>query len=147
MKAKCILIFWPETGQGAAIMSNGNGGGTLNMEIIRSVSEEYAWDNFQIREKELVDIPAEDLLAFAGTYKPKPGAKFEIIVEEGRIFIDNFYVPPEGRKQLEIFPESEDTFFATEINITIQFTKDDSGKITSFRLNQNGRRREGEKVQ
>lgn len=144
---KCFLIFWPETGLGAAIMSNGDWGGTLYMEIVRSISEAYGWTRFAPREEEVVEIAPEELQKFAGLYQPKAGLKIKIIVEADRIFIDNFYVPPSGRQKLEIFPESEDSFFATEANAAVKFYVDDSGQVTGLRLNQSGRRREAKKIE
>jgi CubicO group peptidase (beta-lactamase class C family) len=42
--ASCLLAILPETGQGAAIMTNGLRGLLLTVEIISAIAREYHWD-------------------------------------------------------------------------------------------------------
>ncbi len=43
--ASCLLVIVPETGQGAAIMTNGLLGLSLTVEIISSIAHEYHWND------------------------------------------------------------------------------------------------------
>ncbi len=49
---RCQLIYFPETGQGAAVMTNGDGGSELAQEILLAVASEYGWSDYLPREKE-----------------------------------------------------------------------------------------------
>lgn len=40
---RCVLVAYPQRGQGVVIMTNGDGGEQLRSEILRSVSVEYGW--------------------------------------------------------------------------------------------------------
>jgi hypothetical protein len=40
------MIYFPETGQGAAVMTNGDGGGALAREIILAISAAYGWPDY-----------------------------------------------------------------------------------------------------
>ncbi len=41
--ATCWLVGYPETGQGAIVMTNGAKGNLLAMEIVRAIAREYGW--------------------------------------------------------------------------------------------------------
>ena len=41
--ATCNMIGCAETGQGAAIMTNGINGSLLSLEILFSIAQEYKW--------------------------------------------------------------------------------------------------------
>jgi CubicO group peptidase (beta-lactamase class C family) len=40
---RCELLFFPERGQGAVVMTNGDGGGALVQDILRALGHIYAW--------------------------------------------------------------------------------------------------------
>lgn len=80
------LIYFPETGQGAAVMTNGDGGGGLAREILLAISAEYGWPGYgEIRP--LAMSPA-DLDRHAGAYSiTEPYAiTLTFVREEGRLF-------------------------------------------------------------
>jgi CubicO group peptidase (beta-lactamase class C family) len=41
--ATCWLVGYPESGQGAVVMTNGAKGNRLAMEIVRAIAQEYGW--------------------------------------------------------------------------------------------------------
>jgi hypothetical protein len=51
-----------------------------------------------------------------------------------------------GQRPIEVFPESETTFFARAIDAQITFVKDAQGRVTHLVLHQNGRDQEARKV-
>ena len=60
------VIYFPETGQGAAVMTNGDGGGSLAREILLAISAAHAWPGYgEIRP---LTIPTEALDRHAGEY-------------------------------------------------------------------------------
>jgi hypothetical protein len=44
---KCMMFAYVHTGQGAVIMTNGDQGGVLATEILRSISREYGWPDYR----------------------------------------------------------------------------------------------------
>ena len=40
---RCVLIFYPERGCGAAVMTNGDNGGLLWPEVVRAIAREHRW--------------------------------------------------------------------------------------------------------
>ncbi|CAA9314277.1 MAG: Beta-lactamase class C-like and penicillin binding proteins (PBPs) superfamily [uncultured Gemmatimonadetes bacterium] len=80
------LIYFPETGQGAAVMTNGAGGDRLAREILLAISAAYGWPGYgEIRP--LAMSPAA-LDGHAGSYsitEPYP-ITLTLVREEGRLF-------------------------------------------------------------
>jgi len=70
---RAFLVGFPETGQGAAIMVNGEAGYPLVQELLRAIAREYRWPE---RYHELIvpaRLAAERLAPFAGTWRFGPG--------------------------------------------------------------------------
>ena len=40
---RCAMLLFPERGQGAVVMTNGDGGGVLVREVLRAIGEQYGW--------------------------------------------------------------------------------------------------------
>jgi len=80
------LIYFPETGQGAAVMTNGDGGGALAREILLAISAAYGWPGYgEIRP--LATSPAAlDRHAGAYTITQPYSITLTFIREEGRLF-------------------------------------------------------------
>jgi hypothetical protein len=144
---KCALVAWARSGQGAAIMTNGDFGSPLLSEILHSLSREYGWPGFKPQEKVVINLPVEKLGEYAGTYKMRPRGNLDIVAENGRLFVDRLYVVPGGMQRVEIFPESETRFFALTTNATLTFQRNTGGGISDLTLKQGDRSREGTKVE
>jgi CubicO group peptidase (beta-lactamase class C family) len=69
---RATLLAFPETGQGAVIMTNGDGGAPLIQEVLRSIAAEYRWPArfHDMIVPARVDAAQLDLLA--GTYRWAP---------------------------------------------------------------------------
>jgi CubicO group peptidase (beta-lactamase class C family) len=143
---KCTLVAYPEKGQGAAIMTNGDYGGMLNSEIFRSLSAGYGWKHFRPTEKKVAEISLETCDAYAGTYQLTPGRKLEVTRERTHLFAEPIQVIPTAHVKCEIFPESETVFFMTQTDQKITFTRDKEGKVTGLILEQRGRKRKATKL-
>jgi len=143
---QCTLVVWPEKGQGAAIMTNGDYGSNLMQEILSSLSHEYDWPSFQLIEKKTITLPRDELNAYAGEYRTGRAGQLNIVIEEGHVFVDKYFVIPEGKKRMEIFPWKKDKFFATESSVIFTFQRDAAGEINGLAYNEYGRKREATRI-
>jgi len=143
---KCTLVAWAHSGEGVAIMTNGDLGRSLSTEVLRSLALEYGWPGFKPQEKEVMGLPDDTLAEYAGTYKMQPAGTLSIVVEDGRVFADRLYVVAGGRQRVEIFPESETLFFTVDTDATLTFQRDAAGDVSGVTLKQGSRTREGTKV-
>jgi CubicO group peptidase (beta-lactamase class C family) len=143
---RCYLMAYPERGQGAVIMTNSDLGSNLTPEILRSLSVEYGWPDFKPAEKEVYGLDNQQLEAFAGTYRFTPAERIKVTPGNGCLFADPVFVAPDGKGQCVFFAESETSFFSTETEVGITFTKDAQGQVTGLTLRQGRTERKAVKV-
>lgn len=74
------LIFFPETGQGAAVMTNGDNGGTLAEEVLFAIAAEYGWPEHAPREVEPLPLDSATRASVAGRYELKTPVQAAILV-------------------------------------------------------------------
>lgn len=129
---RCFMIAFPGRGQGAVIMTNGDLGGDLYAEILRSLAVEYGWPDFKPTEKEVVAVAASELETIVGTYQFTPVDRIKISPGNGCLFADPVFIPPDEKGRCVFFPESALSFFSTETDVTLAFTEDAAGKVTGL---------------
>ena len=139
---EAFWIAYQHTGQGAVIMTNGNGGSRLAQEIIRAIAKEYDWpDPPRPREKTLAKVDPKLYEAYAGQYDA--GVRLTVSVENGHLYV---LAPPLGPERVELYPESETRFFMLADNISISFEKDEQGQVNKILVHFGGGTREGKRV-
>jgi CubicO group peptidase (beta-lactamase class C family) len=143
---RCYLLAYPERGQGAVIMTNGELGGELFTEILRSLSVEYGWPDFLPAEKEIYGLDNPQLERFAGTYRFTPADRIRISPGNGCLFVEPVFIPPDGKGRAVFFAGSETSFFSTETEVRIRFTKDAQGQVTGLMLIQGKTERKAARV-
>jgi parvulin-like peptidyl-prolyl isomerase len=118
------------------IMTNGDSGGALATEILRTIAYEYKWPDFAPREiAEWEGTVDQKVLArYVGTYALMAGANM-LITLEGTQLSEKLGEQP----TFPIFPESETMFFLKVVDAQIEFVKDASGAVTALVLHQGGR--------
>ena len=118
--------MFPELGAGVVVMTNGDTGGPLNEEIIRSVAAEYGWPVYAPRRVTPVPLDAAVAAGVVGQYllRVGPGRPIDIRLEEGKLTMHG----PMTMVQ-ELVPESA-TRFVTATAWSVEFTRDASGKLT-----------------
>ncbi len=121
---KCNLIAIPGTGQGAVIMTNGDGGGNLASEIIRAISKEYGWEIYKAKEKSVVVIDEKLYGQYEGKYELMPDFIVQVNKGDKRLLLE---IPGEGVS--EYYPISENKFFALDGGPTIWFIKNEQGEV------------------
>jgi hypothetical protein len=144
---KCQLVAYPEKGQGTVIMTNGDRGNLLFMEILRSIAAEYGWHDFLPSEKTVAEVSPDIYESYVGTYQFTRASKIMITKEDDRLFADSINVIPTGKIKCEIFPETETFFFMTKSYDTITFLKDAEGEITGLILKRGNQRRKATKIE
>jgi CubicO group peptidase (beta-lactamase class C family) len=72
--------------------------------------------------------------AYAGRYEIGPNV-IAAFSRDG----DRFWVEVTGQPKVEVFPESDTSFFLKAVDATVRFLKDDTGKVTHAVIKQGGR--------
>lgn len=126
---RAFFIAFPERGQGAAIMTNSDAGGTLALEILRAIAEEYAWPSQRPVEKTVAAVSPEMPTRIAGRYALETAPSIFIIItaDSGRVLAE-----VTGQFKTEIYPESETQYFSVDRDIGFTFGPIEAGKVTSL---------------
>jgi hypothetical protein len=127
------FVAYEQSGEGAVIMTNSDTGGRITGEILNSVSAEYGWPDYHTTVRTAVAVDAKVLDRYAGTYTLQAGFNLVVSVENGKLVA---LAPGQGK--LPLYAESETKFFLPIGEATIEFVKDDQGKVTNLILHQGG---------
>ena len=127
---KCQLVAYVESGQGAVVMTNGDGGGRLANEILRTLAAEYNWPDYpRPKEKTLALVPTGVLEAYAGRYELRPGRQLTLEAQGGKLVL------VDRGQRIELLPESPTRFFELTEETEIEFLKGSDGAVTGMLLN------------
>ncbi len=128
-----IFVAYEKRGEGAVVMTNGDGGGLLGDEVMHSIAAEYGWPDFQPTVRAAIQIDPKKLAEYVGTFELQPGFDLVVTVENGQLMTQ-----ATGQGKVPLYAESETKFFPTVIPAEIEFFKDDQGKVIYIVLHQNG---------
>jgi CubicO group peptidase (beta-lactamase class C family) len=127
---ECQMVAFSELGQGAVVMTNGQGGGRLAAEILRAIAREYGWPDYgRVREKTVVRIDPAIYQAYAGRYELSPDHVVTLKVAAGKLIL------VDGEQAIELLPESETKFFELVEESEIEFIKGPGGTVTGAVIN------------
>ena len=130
---RCTLQAYTEApGQGIVIMTNGDQGWNLLNEILRSVSKEYGWPDFQPQEHVVTKIDPAVLPAYVGKYEVTGAEKPTLVtLKSAHLYVQTDALGPAPQ---ELLPESDTQFFVTSAPLVFDFQKDEKGVITKMIL-------------
>jgi CubicO group peptidase (beta-lactamase class C family) len=128
-----ILILYPDSCQGAAVMTNGDEGGWLIQELIRSIGDSYRWPDARPSPVQAA-IPLTDAIAarFAGTWRLRdhPAERFTI----SRKADGSLYWAREGRVGRDLLPRNETSLFSPDSVMTLDAVDTGAPRATLLRL-------------
>jgi CubicO group peptidase (beta-lactamase class C family) len=125
----CILFAYLETGQGAVVMTNGDGGNGLFNEVLRALAHEYGWPDYRPREKAVArDNPAL-YSSYAGEYDVN-GVRTTVTRDHDRLYV---VAPPVWSQPVRLYPSAEDQFFLLDEDVDLTFVRDTRGHVTGMR--------------
>lgn len=116
------VVAFPETCQGAAIMTNSDNGGPLITEVLRSLSDTYSWpDKMEPRQVSRVQLDGVQRAGFVGTYEltQDPATKVEIVDDGGSLGL----IISAGLKR-ELWAESPTRLISVDDAIVVERSPD-----------------------
>jgi CubicO group peptidase (beta-lactamase class C family) len=138
----CMLFAYLDTGQGAVVMTNGDGGNALFNEILRAISHEYSWPDYQQREKTAVAGNPAAYPSYAGEYEVS-GIRVTISQRGQDLFVQ---APPTWPQPLKLYPAGADRFFLVDEDVDLSFAKDTQGRVVELRAVARGQNGVAKKV-
>src|SRR5262249_55883960 len=132
-------------GRGAAVMTNGDRGTQLAMEVIRSIAHEYGWPDFQPTEKVVATVDPKVYESYVGDYEFKINPTLTITLtvstEGGKLFVQQ-----NGGAKGEWLPSSDTEYFSLTSGSTFYFSRDDHGRASELTILQDGEKYIGKKI-
>ncbi len=126
------LAYWPD--EQLAVIVLGNLGGMAPDEIAAQLAATVHGDKVTLMsERKEIKLSPEVLRQYVGEYQLAPGAVLSVILTG-----DQLETQLTGQPKLPVFPEAENRFFLKVVDAQLEFTKDQSGKVTQVILHQGG---------
>jgi CubicO group peptidase (beta-lactamase class C family) len=122
---QCMMFAYLTGGRGAVVMTNGDGGGALADEILRSIATEYNWPDYKAKERTVTTVDDATLRSYVGVYQFPNGPSVTISAEKGRLSIKL----PQG-DTVALFAESPTSFFSLGAGVPkLKFTLKEDGSV------------------
>lgn len=123
---RCLLVAY-EDGDGAVVMTNGDNGGVLMEEVMRSIAFEYGWPDFAPAVRTLSAVSRDRLARMTGVYQFADESIYLVRERAGRLEGREPGQPPRG-----LFASSDQELFARDIDLVLDFD-DSEGAATMLR--------------
>jgi CubicO group peptidase (beta-lactamase class C family) len=120
---QCFLMAY-EDGDGTIIMTNGDDGGDLAQEVLRTIATEYEWPDFRPIEHAIATVDPRSFDAFVGRYRISPAVVCTITREGDRLFTQ-----ATGTPKTRLYPMSEREFFLVEVDARFTFAPEVNGRV------------------
>ncbi|MEV8378374.1 serine hydrolase domain-containing protein [Kribbella sp. NPDC056861] len=82
---KCYLVAYRDTGQGAAVMTNGDNGSHLVDRAIARIAKDCGWEGYAVEVSERTEVSEEVLRAAAGRYRLGESLTMEVTASDGAL--------------------------------------------------------------
>ena len=116
--------------------------GQLVLALLRGETEIQRLPSFAVKERKEVSVSSEILAKYVGKYEMRPD--FVLAITKGG---DKMFVQATGQPRAQIFPMSDSEFFLKVVDAQITFNCDESGKVKSATLYQNGQDQPARRVE
>jgi hypothetical protein len=129
------VIYFPETGQGAAIMTNSDAGSSLIAELLYAIAAEYQWPEYGPREVESLPMDSALVSQLVGSYEvpkevsgaPAP-VSMTIQLDGGKLMTEL----PGIIQKSEFLLLSGDRLLAPDASLEVTLVRDKAGKVTGI---------------
>ncbi|WP_369932981.1 serine hydrolase domain-containing protein [Xanthomonas tesorieronis] len=122
---KATMVVYPDRCDGAVVLSNGDQGYQLGLEIVRAVAAAYDWPDFRPIQRRAASVDIAALRRFAGSFAIPELGTFEI-----REAAHGLQVELRKDQVYPLIPASQHTFFLNAQDIVIRFEADQADQGT-----------------
>jgi CubicO group peptidase (beta-lactamase class C family) len=135
------LNIFRESGDGIALMTNGDQGEDLNVEIRRAVAEAYGWSYFKPEPKAIVADTPQRWQTYVDKYELFAGCELNIQLSGSSLILEM-----SGQSPLKLTPLSETEFAIHTLNARLIFQREENGEVNALTLKQDGKEKTAKRV-
>ncbi|WP_310347484.1 serine hydrolase domain-containing protein [Pelomonas aquatica] len=118
---RCVFVAY-EDGEGAVVMTNGDNGGELANEVMRTIAHVYQWPDYSPPIRVVAQVKPEAVDRLAGVYELNDGSLYAVR-KSGEQLVGHVV----GQKAVALYASSEHELFAKADNVLLKFTLDANG--------------------
>jgi CubicO group peptidase (beta-lactamase class C family) len=137
-----VLVAYQQSGDGAVVMTNAQGGQLLANEVLRGIASVYGWPDFHPIVRASIKVDPAILATYAGLYEVTPTFAIAITLENGQLMGQATNQP-----KFPLFAESQSKFFTKAVDARLEFFATEAGQISHLALHLNGHDMRGERKQ
>ncbi|MGB6487978.1 MAG: serine hydrolase [Steroidobacteraceae bacterium] len=132
-----------DKGDGAVIMSNGQGGFEVEIDLLRGIAQEYGWPDFMPSHHRAVSIDIKNLDRYVGAYRISANT-FAVVTRSGsRLFLQTSFLGrqpmyPLSARRFVVKRGVIDPFFNRIDEIEVTFAADPRGRVMGLNVEQEG---------
>lgn len=126
------LLVNRDRGYGAAVMVNSDNGEIIN-EILRSIAQEYQWEDYLPKALDVISVDSKKLDEYAGRFLVNPDRALKVTSEKGKL-----YGEPTQSPKFELLAISETEFARADANVRYAFVRNASGKVDKVQIRFDG---------
>lgn len=116
-----------ENGDGAIVMTNGDNGGILAAELIRTIAQTYGWADHRPVVRTVVPVSTEVMDGVVGTYRSGRYSTVRVTRDGNQLFAQ-----ATGTKPVRMYPSSEKTWFFSDASLQFIADVDAAQKVRSI---------------
>jgi CubicO group peptidase (beta-lactamase class C family) len=117
---KALMFGYADGGQGAVILTNGDGGWMLIEELMRSIAAEYGWEDYQPVQRTAAPPNTAVYDRFTGAFAVS-NVVLRVERRGARLLVSG---PPLGPDPVELVPAGDYDYFIREKDATLHFDAD-----------------------
>jgi hypothetical protein len=133
-----LFVGYDRQGDGAAVMTNAQGGSQLAGEVMRAIATTYNRPDWGPTERTEVKADPAVPARYVGTYELAPSFSITFTLEGGQLMTQ-----ATGQPKFPIYPESPTKFFLKVVDAEVEFFIDDKKKGSYIILHQGGQDHKG----
>jgi CubicO group peptidase (beta-lactamase class C family) len=135
---EALFVGYDSNGDGAAVMTNTQGGSRLAGEVMSAIAMAYGWPDWKPAERTQVKVDPAVLARYVGTYELAPTFSVTFTLEG-----DQLMTQATNQPKFPVYPESQTKFFLKVVDAEVEFVSDDKGQVSSIILHQGGQDHKG----
>ena len=122
---RCEMVAYMHRGQGAVVMTNGDHGGALAQEVLRSIAAAYGWPGYLRPAIDAVALAPPLLDELAGAYALPDSSRVAVVREGDALFAES----PGGPRE-RLWPTSDSTFVSDQSGAGVRVERDAARRVT-----------------
>jgi len=118
------FVFYPNQGTGAVVMTNGQKGDQLALEIIRAISVEEEWLDYSLNQSEVLKVELSDLKPLVGRYQYDKNFYADVFIRNNMLYVQGYQ-----QDAYILHKVAENEFKPFEFQSTFRFELSKEGKV------------------